>query len=76
MSDQHDPEGFIKIFTFKKKRDLEKYCRDIVVYARDLTTFIACCMDGLMPFVHKMHFRDYRPEHLEPSDEEFVKCPA
>src|SRR5262245_1510966 len=23
-----------------------------------------------MPFVHKSHARDYRPEHLEPSDEE------
>ena len=40
------------------------------MYVRDLTAFIACCEDGLLPFVHKMHFRDYLPEHLEPSDEE------
>jgi hypothetical protein len=40
MSEPRDPEGFIKIFTFKKKRDLEKYSRDVVVYIRDFTAFI------------------------------------
>ena len=27
-------------------------------------------MDGLVPYVHEKHTRDYLPEHLEPSDEE------
>ena len=70
MSEPRDPEGFLKIFTFKKKRDLEKYSRDFVVYIRDFTAFIMCCDEGRLPFVHRMHFRDYRPEYLEPSDEE------
>jgi hypothetical protein len=42
MSEPRDPEGFLKLFTGKKKRDLEKYSRDFVVYIRDFTAFIMC----------------------------------
>jgi hypothetical protein len=70
MLEPIDLEGFIKIFTFDKKRDLEKYCREVVVYRRDFVAFILACDAGRMPFGHRIHYCDNIPEHLLPSKSE------
>jgi hypothetical protein len=63
-------EGLLKIFTFDKKRDLEKHCREITIHRGDLATLILTCQDGLMPFRHRIYRRDYVPRHLRPSQKE------
>jgi hypothetical protein len=47
--------GLLKIFTFNKKRELEKYCREAVVYSPDFVKFIRACDAGRMPFQHRIH---------------------
>jgi len=68
MSRFRDVEGLLKIFTFDRKADLERYCRDLVVYQSDFVAFVLACDAGRLPLRHKIHFRDYVPEHLEPSE--------
>ena len=68
MSRFRDIEGLLKIFTFDRKADLERYCRDVVVYQPDFVAFVLACDAGTLPLRHKIHFRDYVPQHLEPSE--------
>jgi hypothetical protein len=65
-------EGLLKIFTFERKRELEKYCRDVVIHSQDFAALIVSCGRGRMPFLHRIHYRDYIPEHLVPSDGELA----
>jgi hypothetical protein len=68
MSQLQDLEGLLTLFTFDKRRNLEKYCRDVVVHSHDFAALIKECERGKMPFLHRIHYRDYVPEYLEPSE--------
>lgn len=65
-------EAFLKLFTFDKKRDLEKYCRELVIYSGDFADFIVTCELGRLPFLHMIHYRDHVPRHLNPTDEDLA----
>ena len=56
------------IFTFDKKRDLEKYCREVIIHSQDFVLFILECEKGRMPFRYLTHFCDYVSPHLIPSE--------
>jgi hypothetical protein len=68
MFQLQDLEGFLKIFTFDRKKDLDRYCREVVVHSQDFAAFVVSCDGGRMPFQHRIHYRDYVPEHLVPSE--------
>jgi hypothetical protein len=63
-------EGLLKIFTFDKKRDLERHCRETTIHREDLALFLDVCVAGHMPFRYRRHARDYVPPDLVPSDKE------
>jgi hypothetical protein len=65
-------EDFLKLFTFDKKRDLEKYCREVVIDSSVFAAFIMACESGNLPYLHRIHYRDYVPEHLYPTDEDLA----
>lgn len=65
-----------KLFTFEKKRDVEKYCRDLTIRASDFTNFIMACEVGQGPFLHRIHHRDHVPEHLHPTDDDLAALSA
>ncbi len=64
-----DPRGFLKLFTFDKKRDLAKYTRTIVLYQRDFVDVVLACQEGALPFRHRAHYSERVPAHLVPSAE-------
>jgi hypothetical protein len=76
MSELQDLEGLWKMFTFEKKRDLEKYCRKVVIYGSDFAAFILTCETQRSPFFHKIHYRDHVPEHLNPTDADLAALAA
>jgi hypothetical protein len=39
-------QDFLKLFTFTKKKELERHCRDLVINQRDLVDFILTCEMG------------------------------
>jgi len=76
MSESQTLQSFLKLFTFDKKRELEKYCRDVVIYSSDLANFILSCELGHQPFFHQIHYRDHVPEHLHLSDQDSAALAA
>lgn len=63
-------EALLKMFTFDKKRELEKYCRDVVINSSAFAKFILTCESGRLPFLHQIYYRDHVPEHLLLSDKD------
>jgi hypothetical protein len=63
-------ERVLKIFSFEKKGDLEKYCRSVVISSRDFFALVVACELTRNPFSHEISYRDKVSEHLNPSDSE------
>lgn len=61
-------DGLLKIFTFKKKRELEQYCRTLVISGEHFADLVFRCEMTGWPFLHKINYRDRVPEHLNLSD--------
>jgi hypothetical protein len=76
MSELRDIKGFLTLFTFEKKRDLEKYCREFTIYSSDFVAFILACEGNRLPFLHRIHYRDFVPEHLNPTDNDLAALSA
>jgi hypothetical protein len=68
MCEASSLEGLLKMFTFAKKKDLERYCRSLVISGSDFAGLILCCEQRGEPFIHQISFRDIVPQHLELSD--------
>lgn len=60
----------LTIFSFTKKRDLERYCRDVAVSAGDFFKLVLSCETSGKPFLHEISYRDKVPSHLIPGDSE------
>lgn len=53
-----------------KKGDLQKHCRTCVIRSQDFAEFILASEMGLLPWRHRIYHREFRPPHLEPTNEE------
>jgi hypothetical protein len=53
MSEASNLEGLLKIFTFNKKKELERHCRSLVV-SGNFVSLILCCEQRGEPFIHKI----------------------
>lgn len=69
-------KAFLKMFTFAKKRELDKYCREVVIYSSVFVKFILACESGRLPFLHRIHYSDRVPEHLNPTDDDLAALAA
>lgn len=69
-------DAFLKLFSFDKKRDVEKYCRDLVIDSSDFANFIIASEVGVLPWLHKIHYRDHVPEHLHLTDRDTAAIAA
>lgn len=76
MSHPKNTEAFLKLFTFTKKSELEKYCREVVIYSDDFVNFILACELERMPLVHQIHYGDHVPEHLNLTDQNMAALAA
>ena len=69
-------EALLKMFAFDKKRELEQYCRNIVIDSSAFTDFILVCKLAGFPFLHQIHYGDHVPNHLHLSDKDLVAFEA
>lgn len=61
--------AFMMLFTFEKKRDLEKYARTVVVHRREFVDFVLACQGGAFsPMRHAVHYKHAVPAVHVPSD--------
>ena len=70
-TESKNTDAILKMFTFDKKRELEQYCRTIVIDSSAFANFIFACELTGSPFIHEIHYRDHVPEHLHLSDKDF-----
>ena len=69
-------EALLKLFDFDKKRELEQYCRQIVIDSSAFADFILACEFKQFPFLHKIHYQDHVPKHLYLSDKDSAALAA
>src|SRR5204863_9614340 len=64
--------AFMTLFTFEKKRALERYARTVVVHRREFVDFVIACQRSVLPPMrHAVHYkRNVPPVHV-PSDTDF-----
>jgi hypothetical protein len=65
-----DLESLMKMFSFEKKADLVRYCRDLTIRSEDFFTLLLGCEASGEPFIHEISYRDKVPLHLVPKDSE------
>lgn len=59
------------LFNLGRKREVERYCRDLVITSEDFADVVlAARIAGFGPYTYTCHFREIAPESLEPSQEE------
>ena len=64
------PASLLKLFSFEKKQELERYCRDVTIRSEDFFALVLACELSGEPFRHEISYRDKMPEHLVPSEPE------
>jgi hypothetical protein len=65
-------QHLLRLFTFTKKKELEKYCRDLVIHQEDLVNFILTCEMGQGPFLHMIHYGDHQPQEAQLTDDDLA----
>jgi len=60
-------ESLMKMFSFEKRKDLERYCRDLTIRSDDFFALVLACELSREPFAHEISHRDKVPTHLVPS---------
>lgn len=66
-------EGLFGLFNLSKKRDVERYCQDLVVTSEDFANvLLAGRVVGLGPYLYASHFSETTPEHLNPKEHELA----
>lgn len=68
----HDLESCLTAFTFSKKRDFLRYCREARIYGCDFATIISVFHGGFPPFRHQSHHHDIWREDLAPTQEDIL----
>jgi len=64
-------EKLLGLFNLAKKKDIERYCRDLIVSSEDLTKILLVGrVTGLGQYNYACHFDDIIPHHLHPKDAE------
>lgn len=64
-------ERFLGLFNLSKKKQVERYCQDIVITSEDFANvLLAARITGLGPYRYACHFQEATPEHLHPKNEE------
>jgi hypothetical protein len=63
-------ESLLKLFSFEKKRDVERHCRTLTVRVEDFVALVMACDASGQPFAHEISYRDKVPPQLIPSDDE------
>ncbi|MGA2387516.1 MAG: hypothetical protein ABSF97_01045 [Candidatus Sulfotelmatobacter sp.] len=68
--------AILKLFTFEKKRELEKYCREVVIYQSEFVDVILACESGTLPLLHQIFHRQIVPEDIGPTDQDLAALTA
>jgi hypothetical protein len=63
-------DSLMKIFSFEKKADLVRHCRELTISSKDFVELVLACESSGQPFLHEITYNDKVPPHLVPKDSE------
>src|SRR3569832_2648125 len=76
-NDREGLERLLQLFNIEAKKDVQKYCRDLVIRSEDLTNIVlAGSVEGLQPYKYACHFAQISPEHLNPTERDLAALAA
>jgi len=76
-NDREGLERLLQLFNIEAKKDVQKYCRDLVIRSEDLTNIVlAGRVEGLQPYKYACHFAQISPEHLNPTERDLAALAA
>ena len=70
MANEPSLDSLLEIFSFEKKADLVRHCKDLTISSEDFFKFVLACEMFGQPFLHQITSRDKVPPHLIPKDSE------
>ncbi len=79
MLDDQNRDELVKlltIFTFDRKRDLERHARTLVIRTSHFVKVVEWCHLGFLRFGHGVHYTDRTPTHLVPSNRDLAAIAA
>jgi hypothetical protein len=62
--------SLLEIFSFEKKSDLVRHCKDLTISSDDFFKLVLACEMWGVPFLHAITHKDKVPPHLVPKDSE------
>lgn len=72
-ADRDGLEKILRLLNIEGKKELQKYCRDLVIRSEDMFHLIlAGRTSGLQPYKYACHFDQITPAHLNPTDQDFA----
>ena len=74
--ESQNTDALLKLFTFNKKKEIEQYCRKLVIDSSPFANLILTCDFAGVPFLHEIHYRDHLPEHLHLNDRDSAALAA
>ena len=73
---EQDLEPLTKIFFIDKMKDLKKHCRDATIDRSVFAQFVLACQAGILPWRHRISYRDFVPEDVRPTDADLHALPT
>jgi hypothetical protein len=75
--DREGVEKLLRLLNLKGKKDVKKYCRDLLIRSENLFQIIlAGRVSGLHPYKYACHFDETAPSHLNPTDRDIAAFTA
>jgi hypothetical protein len=62
---------FAYLFSLERKADLKKFCKQAKITKEEFSHTIFACEMGLLPWRHKISHRNFVPDHLQPTEDEW-----
>ncbi|MFT4564112.1 MAG: hypothetical protein ACI9BW_003874 [Gammaproteobacteria bacterium] len=70
-ANREQTEALLRLLNLATKREVEKYCRKLMVSSEAFTDIIlAGRINGMKPYLYNCHFVEYTPEHLHPTPDD------
>ena len=63
-------DSLLEIFSFEKKADLVRRCKELTISSEDFFKLVLACDMWGLPFLHAITHKDKVPPHLVPKDSE------
>lgn len=70
MANDPSLDSLLEIFSFEKKADLVRHCKELIISSEDFFRLVLACEMWGIPLLHEITYKDKVPPHLVPKETE------